>query len=65
VYWLRKVARVSALSFTASHQHLPAAAAHVKYSLQAGQSFCAGPLSIGSRLGKPALMLDHFSWKCA
>jgi hypothetical protein len=45
----------------ASHQQLPAAPAHVKVPLHAGHSFCAGPPSIGSRFGKPAVMFDHFS----
>jgi hypothetical protein len=56
---------VSAFSFTLSHQQLPAAPAHVKVLRHAGHSFCAGPLSMSSRLGKPALMLDQFSWKRA
>jgi hypothetical protein len=55
----------SALSLTPSHQQLPLAAPHEKLPPHAAHNFCAGSLAIDSRLVKPALMLDHFSWERA
>jgi hypothetical protein len=61
----RNESLISALNATPSHQQFAAAAPQKKSPPQAAHSFCAGPLPIDSRFGKPALMFDRFSWKRA
>jgi hypothetical protein len=56
---------ISVLNEIPSHQQVPAAAPQEKLSPHAAHNFCADSLAIDSRFGKPALMFDHFSRRCA